>query len=218
MHWVSGPSVFCRAHPVVYVKILQEFTLGTGQPWGVGRSMGVGEWSMEERNVQCVTGVLADDHRRLEQLLDSAVASAGPVNQGIYDQFRAGLLRHIGIEEKILLPAAQRLNGGQPLSLAPKLRLDHGAIVSLLMPSPTARLVTTLRRLLAAHNILEEGPGGLYELCDRLAGSDIEPLLEHIKTAPDVAVLPHSDTPAVHGAVSRALDRAGYPYPTEWSA
>ena len=164
-----------------------------------------------------LTRALAEDHRRLERLLDSAVALADHVNQGIYDQFRAGLLRHIGIEEKILLPAAQRLNAGQPLSLAPKLRLEHGAIVALLMPTPTARLVTTLRRILDGHNILEEGPGGLYELCDRLVGSEVEPLLEKIKTAPAVAVLPHSDTPAVVGAVSRALDRAGYPNPTEWS-
>jgi hypothetical protein len=172
---------------------------------------------MEERNTQSVTGVLVGDHRRLERLLNSAVPSSGPVNQGIYDQFRVGLLRHIGIEEKILLPAAQRLNGGQPLGLAPKLRLDHGAIVALLMPTPTMRLVTTLRRILEAHDILEEGPDGLYEMCDTLAGSEIEPLLEQIKTAPNVAVLPHSDTPAVHGAVSRALDRAGYPSPTDWS-
>ena len=165
-----------------------------------------------------LTRVLAEDHRRLEQLLDSAVASTGSVNQGIYDQFRVGLLRHIGIEEKILLPAAQRLNGGQPLSIAPQLRLDHGAIVSLLMPTPTARLVSTLRRILDAHNILEEGSAGLYEQCDRLVGSELEPLLEKIKAAPDVAVLPHSDTPAVYGAVTRALDRAGYPSPTDWSA
>jgi len=165
-----------------------------------------------------VTRFLADDHRRLEQLLQTAVASEDHVVQGAYDHFRAGLLRHIGIEEKILLPAAQRLNGGQPISLAPKLRLDHGAIVALLMPTPTARVISTLRLILDAHNIHEEGPGGLYEMCDALAGSEIELLLEKIKTAPDVAVLPHSDTPAVHGAVSHALDRAGYSYPTDWSA
>jgi len=48
------------------------------------------------------------DHGRLEGLLQSAVAQAGSVDQGLYDQFRAGLLRHIGMEEKILLPAARR--------------------------------------------------------------------------------------------------------------
>lgn len=36
---------------------------------------------------------------------------AGPItdDQGAYDQFRAGLLRHIGMEEKILLATAQRI-------------------------------------------------------------------------------------------------------------
>ncbi|MEP6889972.1 MAG: hemerythrin domain-containing protein, partial [Nitrospirota bacterium] len=67
----------------------------------------------------------------------SGLPEAGAVDQGTYDQFRAGLLRHIGTEEKILLPAAQRLRGGQPLPIAAKLRLDHGAIASLLMPPPT---------------------------------------------------------------------------------
>lgn len=81
-----------------------------------------------------ITDFLVKDHGRLEGLLESAVARVGSVNQGTYDQFRAGLLRHIGMEEKILLPAAQRLRGGEPLPIASKLRLDHGAIASLLMP------------------------------------------------------------------------------------
>lgn len=51
-----------------------------------------------------------------------------------------------------------------------------------------------------------------------LTESEIEPLLEKIETAPEVAELPHSDTPTAHGAVSRALDRTGYPSPTDWSA
>jgi hypothetical protein len=153
---------------------------------------------------------LADDHRRLENLLLSALASTEGVEQGAYDQFRAGLLRHIGMEEKILLPAVQRLNGGKPLSIAAKLRLDHGAIAALLMPTPTAAIISTLRKILDEHNILEEGPGGLYETCDKFAGAETEQLMTKLHAAPVVAVLPHSDTPAVLGAVQRALERAGY--------
>jgi hypothetical protein len=106
-----------------------------------------------------VTHFLLEDHRRLEGLLQSAVAQAGSVDQGAYDQFRAGLLRHIGMEEKILLPAAQRLRGGEPLSIAVKLRLDHGAIASLLMPPPTAAVIATICAVLKVHNTIEEGPG-----------------------------------------------------------
>jgi iron-sulfur cluster repair protein YtfE (RIC family) len=50
-----------------------------------------------------------------------------------YHQFRTGILKHIKMEEKILFPAAQRANGNIPIPLAAKLRLDHGAITSLMV-------------------------------------------------------------------------------------
>ena len=157
-----------------------------------------------------VTDFLIEDHRRLEQLLQLAVADAGHVDLGAYDQFRAGLLRHIGMEEKILLPAAQRLRGGEPLPIASKLRLDHGAIASLLMPPPTAAIIATIRAVLKVHNTIEEGSGGLYETCDELADSESAQLLAKLQAAPELAVLPCSDSPDVMPAVQRALERAGY--------
>ena len=157
-----------------------------------------------------VTDFLMEDHRRLDTLLQLAVADAGHVDQGAYDQFRAGLLRHIGMEEKILLPAAQRLRGGEPLPIASKLRLDHGAIASLLMPPPTAAIIATIRAVLKVHNTIEEGSGGLYETCDELAGSGAAQLLATLQAAPELAVLPCSDSPAVMPVVQRALERAGY--------
>jgi len=162
-----------------------------------------------------VTDFLMEDHRRLEALLQSAVAHADHVDQGAYDQFRAGLLRHIGMEEKILLPAAQRLRGGEPLPIASKLRLDHGAIASLLMPPPTAAIIAKLRAILKVHNTIEEGPGGLYETCDELAGSEAAQLLAKLQAAPEVTVLPGSDSPAVMPAVKRAVERAGYDFREE---
>jgi hypothetical protein len=162
-----------------------------------------------------ITDFLVKDHGRLEALLHSAVAQAGAVEQGTYDQFRAGLLRHIGMEEKILLPAAQRLRGGEPLSIAAKLRLDHGAIASLLMPPPSEAVIATIRAVLKVHNTIEEGPGGLYETCDELAGSEAAQLLAKLQAAPELAVLPCSDSPFVMPAVRRALERAGYGFPSE---
>ena len=159
-----------------------------------------------------ITDFLLEDHRRLEGLLQSAVSDADQVDQGAYDQFRAGLLRHIGMEEKILLPAAQRLRGGKPLPIASKLRLDHGAIASLLMPPPTAAIIAKIRAVLKVHNIIEEGPGGLYETCDELAGSESAQLLATLQAAPKLTVLPCSDSPAVMPAVQRALERAGYDF------
>jgi hypothetical protein len=168
--------------------------------------------SGENQKVGPITDFLVKDHGRLEALLQEAVAQAGSVDQGTYDQFRAGLLRHIGMEEKILLPAAQRIRGGEPLPIAAKLRLDHGAIASLLMPPPTAAVIATICAVLKVHNTIEEGPGGLYETCDELAGQEAAQLLAKLQVAPELAVLPCSDSHAVMPAVQRALERAGYEF------
>jgi len=166
----------------------------------------------ENENAGPITEFLVEDHRRLDALLQSAVAHADHVDRGAYDQFRAGLLRHIGMEEKILLPAAQRLRDGEPLHIVSILRLDHGALASLLMPLPTAAVIAKIRAVLKVHNTIEEGPGGLYETCDELAGSDAAQLLAKLQAAPELTVLPCSDSPAVMPAVQRALERAGYDF------
>ena len=166
----------------------------------------------ENEQARPITDFLIEDHGRLEELLQSAVAQGGSIDQGTYDQFRAGLLRHIGMEEKILLPAAQRIRGGEALSIAAKLRLDHGAIASLLMPPPSAAVIATIRAVLRVHNTIEEGPGGLYETCDELAGPEAAQLLATLQAAPELAVLPCSDSPAVMPALQRALERAGYTF------
>ena len=59
---------------------------------------------------------LADDHDRLDVLLRSAVTPSGEIDLVSYQEFRAGLLRHIGIEEKILFPASQRARERAPPS------------------------------------------------------------------------------------------------------
>jgi hypothetical protein len=77
----------------------------------------------------------------------SYLAAVGDRGGGIdgtpYAGFPAGLLRHIGMEEKILLPAAQRANGGVALPVAARLRLEHGAI-ALLVPTPSPTIVAAL--------------------------------------------------------------------------
>ena len=46
-----------------------------------------------------ITQFLAGDHARLDALLTQAVAAAGGVDLAAYGAFRAGLLRHIALEE-----------------------------------------------------------------------------------------------------------------------
>lgn len=153
---------------------------------------------------------LAADHRRLEELLAAATAGEGPVDLAAYAEFRRGLLRHIGIEEKVLLPAAQRAGGGAPVPVAARLRLDHGAIVALLVPTPTPAIVATLRHVLDRHDAIEEGPDGLYAVCDALLGPDAASVVEEMRRYPEVPVSPHNDAAGVLPAVERALARAGY--------
>jgi hypothetical protein len=112
------------------------------------------------------------------------------------------------MEEKILVPAAQRARGGEPLPAAGKLRLDHGALAALLVPTPTPTILRALRGILAQHNALEEGPDGVYAACERLAGD--EALVRALETAAEVAVSPHVDSELVMNATRRALARAGY--------
>lgn len=153
---------------------------------------------------------LADDHERLDALLARAAADPQNIDGSAYAQFRSGLLKHIAMEEKILLPAARRARGGEPLAVAAKLRLDHGALTALLVPPPTAAVVAAIRAILAAHNPIEEGPGGVYETCEELAGAEADEIFRQLRDARDVKVLPHVDNAFVMDAARRALARAGY--------
>ncbi|HEY7217848.1 MAG TPA: hemerythrin domain-containing protein [Candidatus Binatia bacterium] len=153
---------------------------------------------------------LADDHRRLDALLDRALSDPENIDASAYAQFRAGLLKHIGMEEKILLPAAQKRRGGEPLAVAPRLRLDHGALAALLAPPPTASVVAAIRAILAIHNPIEEDPGGMYDQCEKIVGPEVDQILRRLQNYSEVKVLPHVDSPFVIDAARRALSRAGY--------
>ena len=153
---------------------------------------------------------LSDDHARLDALLERAGANPTAIDLSAYAEFRAGLLKHIGMEEKVLLPAAQKQRGGEALPAAAKLRLDHGALAALLVPPPTASIVAAIRTILKAHNPIEEDPGGIYEQCEGLAGAEADQILRQLQRYPEVKVLPHVDSPFVMEATRRALARAGY--------
>lgn len=147
----------------------------------------------------------AEDHRRLGVLLDRATAGPGRVDGALFEEFRERLLRHIGMEEKLLLPAARRARGGEPLPVARRLRLEHGAIAALLVPTPTPELVERIRTLLRPHNQLEEQRGGLYETCDQLLVGEAAALLERLRAVPKVPLMPHRDGPLVERHIAETL-------------
>ncbi len=153
-----------------------------------------------------VTAYLTEDHRRLDALLRRALAGLEKVEAAAYDEFRAGLLRHIAMEEKVLLPAARRLRGGDPLPVAATLKRDHAALAALLVPTATPAIMETIRSILVEHNPLEEGPDGVYEACERLAGEDAGVLAQQLRSVPEVRVAPHYDTPLVHEHIRLLLD------------
>jgi hypothetical protein len=153
---------------------------------------------------------MAAEHSRLDHLLAGFARDATQVESACYEEFRKILLRHISIEQKILLPAAQRRRGGTPLPLAQRLGLDHGALAALMMLPPSPSTFAVVRAVLDAHNPLEEGPAGVYEQCQELLRSELDALLTRCEDASQVPVSPWVDSPKVLAAAKRALARAGY--------
>jgi hypothetical protein len=141
-------------------------------------------------------------------MLERATAGPGRIDLALYADFRAGLLRHVGMEEKILLPAARRARGGEPLSLAARLRRDHGAIAALLVPTPRPDIITRLLAVLEAHDALEEGPDGVYAACDELVANDVDAIVEALRAYPPVRVAPHHDSALVERHIEEALAAA----------
>jgi hypothetical protein len=81
-----------------------------------------------------IEAFLTEDHARLRRALTRA-ESGGPIDPEMYAQFRQGLLRHIAMEEKVLLPHARDRRGGEPIiasafkeiTLRPKTSTPHAA-------------------------------------------------------------------------------------------
>ena len=157
-------------------------------------------------------GVLHDffgaDHRRLDAILARALADPGRVDLAPFGEFRAGLLRHIGMEEKVLFVSARRQDGGG-LEMLAKLRVDHGAIASLLVPTPTPAIISELLSILGPHNRREEDRGGAYDLCDEAIGeTEARRLVRELAGFPDPPLRPHNDTMAVFEHIRINVDLA----------
>lgn len=153
-----------------------------------------------------------NDHRRLEAFLKKATKNSGDIQMEPYHAFRKGLLKHIKMEEKILFPAAQKANGGVPLPIAAKLRLDHAALTSLMVLPPDASLVKVLWHILDKHDLAEEEPGGMYDVCASLTGDQTQSLLYELSNVSEVPVHPPNASSYAYEAARRSLERAGYDF------
>jgi len=149
------------------------------------------------------------DHLRLDDLLRRATEDMGPVDLALFGAFRAGLLRHIGMEEKVLFAAAREARGGEPLPIAERLRVDHGAIAALLVPTPTRAVVAKILSVLGPHNRREEEPGGAYDACDQALGPDAaERLVAALWGFPDPPLKPYNDGQEVMQHIAANLELA----------
>ncbi|HTR98328.1 MAG TPA: hemerythrin domain-containing protein [Bacteroidota bacterium] len=153
---------------------------------------------------------LAADHDRLDDLFRQASADPRNIAMDAYGRFREGLLRHIGMEENVLLPEAQRRGGGVPLAVADRIRRDHGALAALMVPPPDAAIINTVRAILRVHNALEEQEGGLYQECELLAGDEAEALLQRLTAVSPPPLRAFNGGPGIMEATRRAVERAGY--------
>jgi hypothetical protein len=147
------------------------------------------------------------DHARLGRLLEQCRHLPATDEREAYDRFRAGLLRHVGIEEKLLFPIARRLGDAELQTRVERLHRDHAALAALLVPTPTAEIVQTIGSVLSRHNADEESLDGLYAVCDQLPADELREVWQRVQDAPAVRVAPHNDSAAVHENV-RTLLRA----------
>lgn len=155
--------------------------------------------------------LLADDHDRLDALLDQAAAGDGGVNLDAWERFRRGLLRHIAVEERVLFTFVKR-RLGEPLPGVERLRAEHSAIARLLCYRPDRRLLEGVRALLGPHNEREEGPDGVYARCEEVAGADLEALVADVRAFGDVKPAPYreeSGAPTADEALAWALRGKG---------
>jgi hypothetical protein len=146
---------------------------------------------------------LTEDHVRLDGLLRASLRDERHFDTVAFEEFRAGLLRHIGIEEKLLLPLARR---ALPGSLVSALRVEHAALASLLVPTPDHALAREIASLLETHNGREEGTAGLYAQC---AAFDSEDLVERMRATRPPPLAKHFDGTGVHRTAEAALQSAG---------
>ena len=143
-----------------------------------------------------IQAFLEEDHRRLEDLLRAATAVPGRIDAEAFWAFRTGLLRHIGMEERILFPAVRRARGGVAFAWMRRLREDHGKIAAMLVPTPTPERVARLAALLEEHDALEEGASGAYADSEAALGDGVAEVLERLRQAPTPPPAPYFDGPA----------------------
>lgn len=156
---------------------------------------------------------LHKDHIILGDFLEKIIDKSGNIERSYYEKFREGILKHIGIEEKILIKSLEK-KGKVPAEIL-KLKLDHSAISALLVPEPTKGIINTIKEILRDHNLLEEMDGGFYDECDKWLKEEVEAIIEKIKNYPPFKLMPNIPEKEVLKTTKRIVEGAGYRFQEE---
>lgn len=151
-----------------------------------------------------IVRVMDQQHRRLDWLLGEAVGDQQRLDAGAYTAFRETMLRHIGIEEKVLLAGLRE--AGVPWSRAAAIHREHAAFAALLAGEPDLAVALEVDRLFTQHLRLEEGPEGLFATCQRALSAEVLVVSAH--AYPRVRPAPWSKAPWIPRTVETALELA----------
>jgi hypothetical protein len=90
--------------------------------------------------------------------------------------------------------------------------LDHGALTALMVVPPTHDVIKVIRHIMEKHDLLEEEPGGMYDVCEKLTEAETQNLLEQLQNTTEVPVHPHNKADFALQAAKNALSRAGFDF------
>ena len=146
---------------------------------------------------------LTEDHGRLDELLAAAIRDPETIDEGAWAEFRRGLLRHIGIEERVLFPLVRKIAGATEFER--RLHRDHAALAALLVPPPRRDDIAQIRAILDEHNPIEESPGGFYDFVEQLPGLDRDTMMERVRAYAEVQTAPYTDSELLRRTIERLL-------------
>lgn len=153
-----------------------------------------------------IVRVMDNQHRRIEWLLTESLGDGDQraLDLAAYTAFRETMLRHIGIEEKLLLAGLREAQ----VQFAPAwaIHRDHAALASLMSAEPDLALALEVARLVDTHMTLEEGPQGLFSVCARSLSE--EALVVGAHAYPEVKPAPWSKAEWLPRTVQAALELA----------
>lgn len=151
---------------------------------------------------------LSVDHQEIAALLHDALS--GPdFDPASFARFRERLLRHIGVEERVLFPAVRERDATRVADRLAALRVDHAALTTLLVPTPDRDLALEVEALLGGHNEIEEQLDGVYDGClAALSNADATRVLRAARARHPVPTTGYFDGPGTVRTAEAALAKA----------